>query len=483
MRLERAWLALACAAFVAVSGCVVILDPIGNDASVEGQWLINGATPTAASCASLGITHVRVRVRDGSRIIDPAALVFDCADGGFDTRPNLVLADGTWTLQLVALNADAPSGMVEVSEGPEEIHDTLAEGGHIVLDNVVNFEGTPSGFLAGSWTIDGETPTSARCDALAINEVHLEFLDGSGSPDPLTTLKYPCTDGGFTEPLDPGSYEIRVVAVDLSGNTLAMAMNETVTIAIGSTTTINGGAPVDFSGVSFNPLGTDSALNATWTIGGLSADDKSCDAVAGTSVDLIFYAADDTTFADGAVVHMGAPCADGAYASGTPILAAGDYLFRAELKATGGAVISRVETGSPFTVTAGTPVDLSLDFRLDSSTIHAYLEWESPTVVGSYLDCAGAGVTAMHTEVYFDDGSAGGLFVGGQDVGMTVGCTDFINFMGTDTGGALAPGNYDIVAEGYLGTTKTWQPMGTCTLSIDAAGGLGLTTCRADYVP
>ena len=483
MRLGRAWLALAGAAVVMASGCVVVVDPIGSDASVEGQWLINGSTPTAASCAALGITHVRVRVRDGASVFDPADLVFPCADGGFDTRPGAVLADGVWTLQLVALNADGASGEVEVAVGPAETHDTLAEGGHIRLTNIVNFEGTPTGFLAGSWTIDGETPTSARCDSLGINEVHLQFLDGAGSPDPLTTVKYPCTNGSFTEALDPGSYEIRVVAVDSSGGLLAMAMNETVTITLGATTTINGGLPVDFGGVTFNPLGTDSVLTATWDIGGNPGTDKSCDAVAGTTVDLIFYAADDTTFADGAVVHMGAPCGDGAYASGTPILAAGNYLFAAELKATGGAVISRVQTASPVTVTAGSPLDLSLDFRLDSSTIVAYLEWESQTVASSYLDCAGAGVTAIHTEVYFDDGSAGGLFVGGQDVGMNVACTNFINLMGTDTGGALAPGNYDVVAEGYLGTTKRWQPMGTCTLTIDAAGGLGLTTCRADFVP
>lgn len=481
MKLGKALWAVALAAPFVWGGCVVEIepDPFGPEVSVEGAWLINGAAPSAASCDAVGITDVRVRVLDGAGSWIDRSLTFPCAQGSFSTSP--VLLAGDYDLVVEAVNRSGGADVLVAAADPMAFR---ASFGDTIVLGTVDFvvDSVPAGTLQGSWTINGATPDAGNCAGLGIAEVHVQFLDGAGVPDPASTLAYACATGGFSELLVPGSYEIRVVAVDADGVIIATAMNQMFTLADGDTFIINGGAPVDFVG-GFNPLGNDAVLNATWSIGGQMSTDKSCDAVAGTSVELWFYAPDDTELTSGVRVVMGAPCGDGVFNSGTPLLAAGDYLVAAQLLATGGAVISEVQTASPVTVGAGTPLDLDLDFRLDSSTVVAFFEWESRTAAGTYTDCATAGVDAMRWELYFDDGSAGGAFVAGQDPGMTVACGEEINVMSGVGGAALAPGDYDVVIEGYRGGFKSWDPVGICSLTIDAAGGLGLSTCRADYNP
>ncbi len=119
------------------TGCIVevAFDPVGTAASVQGEWLVDGAPATPESCAAASITHVRVRFYEGERTFDHARLVFPCAEGGFDTRPERVVAAGTWNMQMLAVNNEAPVGESNVvGEGPLETIDTLDARGHIVLE-------------------------------------------------------------------------------------------------------------------------------------------------------------------------------------------------------------------------------------------------------------------------------------------------------------------------------------------------------------
>jgi hypothetical protein len=75
---------------------------------------------------------VRVRFFDGERTHDHPDLVFPCAAGAFDTRPERVVAHGTWTLALIAIDADGNL----LAAGTPETHDTADAGGHLVLGNV-----------------------------------------------------------------------------------------------------------------------------------------------------------------------------------------------------------------------------------------------------------------------------------------------------------------------------------------------------------
>ncbi len=121
---------------IASAGCIgeVAFDPVGTAASVEGAWSVGGAAPSESSCGALSITHVRVRFYEGERTFDHPRLVFRCEEGSFDTRPDRVVAGGTWTMQLLAVDNDVPVGVSNVvAEGPLETHDTLDARGHIVM--------------------------------------------------------------------------------------------------------------------------------------------------------------------------------------------------------------------------------------------------------------------------------------------------------------------------------------------------------------
>ena len=480
MKLGKALWAVALAAPFVWGGCVVEIepDPFGPEVSVEGAWLINGAAPSATSCDAVGITDVRVRVLDGAGSWIDRSLTFPCAQGSFSTSP--VLLAGDYDLVVEAVNRSGGADVLVAAADPMAFR---ASFGDTIVLATVDFvvDSVPAGTLQGSWTINGATPDAGNCAGLGIAEVHVQFLDGAGVPDPASTLAYACATGGFSELLVPGSYEIRVVAVDADGVIIATAMNQMFTLADGDTFIINGGAPVDFVG-GFNPLGNDAVLNAEWTVGGylppVGESDRSCEATGASEVEIAFYAGDDTEFADGRIVVMSIPCDDFTYTSGTPTLAAGNYLVTATLLDAGGAEISVVATSSPVTVTAGTPLDLELDFRLDSSTIATFFDWESSTTPGTFGGCTTSGVDTMRWQVFIA-GTA--TVVAGQDPGTAVACTDDINVMSGVGGAALAPGSYDIEFEGFDGGRKAWDPVAACTVTIDAAGGLGLATCRAAY--
>lgn len=477
---HRACIALALSFSLGLTGCIVEvepIDPVGTDASVSGSWTIEGAAASAASCAANGITHVRVRVFDGADYADPASLVFPCEDGSFDTRPSAVLADGIWTIQLLAVNSDAASGGVVVDEGPMMTFDTVVEGGHIAIPKVDFMGDAPAGtFLQGSWTINAEAPTADNCSSLGVDEVHVEIVDGPGG---ARTLKYMCADGGFIEEVEPGSYEIRVVASNLAtGEITETEITESFTLPDGDTYIINGGSPIAYVG-GFNPLGSDAKLEAIWDIGGVTGGEKSCDAVGGAEVDFIFYPADDTAReTEGVVVHGGAPCEDGAFESASAILAAGTYLVSAELYDSGDNLISAVDAVEPVTVTAGTPLSLALDFRLDSSTIHAVLRYDDPGtgIPGSCIEPQPAGVGMVMWNL-----TMGAELI--ADSGGEVECVDFVNVMSGPSSAPLEPGSYNLYFEGALpsdSSAKRWA--GSCIITIDAPGGLGYAECIADYM-
>lgn len=115
---------------LALSSCIVPVDfdPVGESSSMQGSWTIAGSAPTDGSCGE--IAYVRVRFFRDEDHRDHHALVFACALGGFDTRPERVVAEGAWTVALVAIRAD---GSV-VAQGPFVEVDTRAEGGgHLIL--------------------------------------------------------------------------------------------------------------------------------------------------------------------------------------------------------------------------------------------------------------------------------------------------------------------------------------------------------------
>jgi len=459
------------AAAIGVSGCIVEItfDPIGADASVEGSWTINGAAPTAESCAALGISHVRVRFFDGDRWADHPELVFSCTEGGFDTRPQAVVADGQWTMALVAIDADGDA----IAMGPTQTVDTLAGGGHIAL-TPIDFMASGVTALAGSWTIGGAAPTEASCTALGATEVHVQFLDDAGDPDPTATLKLACADGSFVQEMQAGEYLVRLALVDAASGTLAMVEPQTVTIAEGMTTTL---IPVDFAGEPFDPTGTDSVLQATWLIGGSDAPmADQCEAVGGAEADLLFYAESDTAREEAVILALGA-CENGAFDSGSPALAAGTYIVDARIRDAANFTVSSVELGT-LTVEAGVPFVVGpVDFRLEAAQVRIFMQWDEP-LSGVPSSCEDASVTSILWRIDYDDG-AGGVATVASSEGEAA-CTPYAE----SSDATLAAGTYRLYYEGsrtaapYL---KNWEVQAPCEATLDGPGGLAIAYCEATY--
>lgn len=104
-------------------------DPIGDAWSIQGSWLIDERPPSEASCAALGVVYVRVRFVGLSRTTDHPRLVFPCADGAFDTRPEPVVASGTWNIALVAIDAAGNA----IATSPPRAFEPIDVRGHLDL--------------------------------------------------------------------------------------------------------------------------------------------------------------------------------------------------------------------------------------------------------------------------------------------------------------------------------------------------------------
>lgn len=464
----RRWIGLNCVALLAalgVSGCIVEItfDPVGSAASVEGAWTIEGAAPTEASCSALGITHLRVRFYDGIVTYDHPDLVFPCAQGSFDTV-DPVVADGVWTMSLVAIDGSG----AKIAEGPKETFDTLAVGGRIRLTAQDFSAAEVVTALQGAWTIDGAAPTAASCAALGATEVHVQFLDTAGEPGD-DTLKVACADGSFRlEAIAPGAYTVRLVAVDAS-SAIQMRMPQTVTVTEGATTTLS---TVDFA-AGFDPTGTDATLTADWIIGGSDADiADQCAAVGATDVDLVFYTEDGT---DSAVISLGA-CDEGVFDSISAVLAAGTYLIDAELVDASGTVISAIEYDA-VTLESGDELYFEIDFRLDTSTIVANIGWEEP--IGSegndnYSTCAGSAVGTMNWTVW--EGAVGS----GSPVASSGGDITCADTLYIDT---LDSGAYHLQIQGAPTSDpsrKSW--VSACPVTLGADGALSVLGCDISYM-
>lgn len=487
MRLDRAVWIIGFWAALAAGGCIVEVDfdPVGTDASIEGAWTIDGAAPSQANCDALGISNVRVRFYDGGLTVDPASLVFSCADGAFDTRPSAVLADGRYSMEMLAIDA---AGTV-IAEGGRQTFDTLVEGGHIQMATVNFVPAAATTRVTASWTIDGATPDATNCAALGIDTVGLEFMDGS---DPSTI---DCDAGAIAVDLTAGSYSVEVIGYDTAGGIVAMAMAEAFTVNEGETHALNGGAPIPFEMDGFNPMGTDASLDLSWTIGGVANTPSAevCEVAGGTTIEVVLYDAADTARAEGMTVAM-APCADGAFTSTGNILRAGSYLVTVFYRDAAMAEVGRREYTTEVTLAATDILDLTeADVRLVNTTLSIAIGWE-PKDGTTYATCADPnaplaigwdlGRAEISTTVPPESRPLSDFTALYSAETMMEACEDRLTFSMASSEPVTA-GVYDLLVEGFDGATKAWSLNGVCRVEIGAEGDLGMIlstdSCKVDY--
>lgn len=222
-----------------LSGCINVIDfdPVGNGASIAGAWTIDGEEANAARCTTLGSPLVQVVFIDEGRPVVHSGLRFECRTATFDTDSRggagAVIADGSWTLRLEALDG---SGLpIAVSE---ELSYEVPSVDRIVLPTI-EFS---TGQLSGEFSLDGIRPTRATCEEAGIATVELAFEQAAAS----LNRSEPCEVGIVGTRLPSGfDYGVQLRALSETGAVLRESTMETVSVAAGVAATMNGGAPIE----------------------------------------------------------------------------------------------------------------------------------------------------------------------------------------------------------------------------------------------
>jgi hypothetical protein len=178
-------------------------DPRGNDSSLEGEWLLNGAAATEANCQALGIDQVQLVFTDGEGArFSSAELTWPCTDGSFDTRPTTVLRAGSYFVEWVAL--DAVGGEVEHLREVE-----LEVGtGHTVVPP--GDFGVETGVLSVQlkWQRDAEDTEGGSCAEAGVDNLFWSYIDEGGND--VTGASGPCFDNIPMTTLAFGEYEVSI---------------------------------------------------------------------------------------------------------------------------------------------------------------------------------------------------------------------------------------------------------------------------------
>lgn len=445
----------------------------GGDATVSGTWTVEGAPPTAASCAEVGIDTVRLGIYAGSGGVEYIeALEAPCTAGRLDTITP-VLAAGTYDVAWEGFR-----GETRVAQG-NRYSLVATPGGHAVVPVVDFVSGyDPSGSdasVSARWTIDGVAPSSVSCAALGIARVRVVAFHGT-RPIELAPLTATCSAGLVdTRPmavLASGDVVLQLQALDVHQAVLFSGAMAMLHVAAGPThVALYDDVPVDFeSSGTFDPHGTDATLSFAWTLDHQAASIDVCDAVSAGTAALVLYAADDAARAHGVAVAQ-APCHLGAFDSGTTALVrAGAYLASVELRDTSGVPVAGASpSATPFAVTAGARfVVPSVDVAFPT-TLAVSLEWASPAT-GAGASCAGAGVTTMGYSLV-ERGS--GLTVEQRGA---VPCATRLVFDAVRTPG-FGAGTYDLSVTGSAGSRAWHTPSTECTGIAIAAGAIAWDAC------
>lgn len=322
---------------------------------------------------------------------------------------------------------------------------------------------------AGSWTLNGATPTIGACDAAGIDSVEIQFDNRLDSPVIPAQFVFSCESGGFnlSNVLSAGTYDTQYIIRTTTGTILGPS--GTFTVNVGDTATF---APFDIVAGTpvFNPIGSDFTMDGHWTINGGVADAASCGAAGIANVQLVIQQAGETYTEPGFIFS----CAGGGFDTRTlsPQIAFtwGSYMtFWRALDSTGAnlgmSTTLPLVVNSPLTHSTLATADFVVAVP---STLTINLTYDTVAGAGvmSDTDCAGAGVATIFYTLR--DITAGGSSIV-YDTGLVgEACASQITFdSSTITGGHT----YSIYLEGANAAgTKLWNAMdSTLSVAVDTA--------------
>ena len=224
----------------------------------------------------------------------------------------------------------------------------------------------PAGDVAairGTWTIDGQEATGARCEDLGADRVRVTFMD-EGRPTTHSALVFQCRlqsfdtgeSRGAGAVVGAGEWSARLDAIDGSGNVLAVGDTPTSpTVIVAPADGPDSGPRQVITIPETNFLSA--TISARFRIGTESADQRLCEAAGIETVELTF----DDPSADRVRITGTEPCQVGLL--GARVLPGTEHVAWVRAYA-GGTLVS--ERGPfPTTPTPGQDIELDASFPID----------------------------------------------------------------------------------------------------------------------
>lgn len=151
-------------------------DPRGSDASMQGSWVIRGQEATSSSCGNMGIADVQLLFKsaDGNSERVLPNFTWPCPDGGFDTRPEPVLAAGTYQVEWIALDDSGGEVYHLMSQTIE-----ASEGGHVVVPEANFGEQTGALNVQLNWQRAPEDSDGGSCAQAQVDSMMWTIRDSS----------------------------------------------------------------------------------------------------------------------------------------------------------------------------------------------------------------------------------------------------------------------------------------------------------------
>ncbi|MFK7987902.1 MAG: hypothetical protein AB8I08_17925 [Sandaracinaceae bacterium] len=233
------WIIASCL----LAGCIQTgdFDPVGDAASIAGDWTVDGSAPSRDACDALGASVVQVTFLDNARPVTHSGLRFECREGSFDTDApggsGRVIAapddeGAPWRLRFEAVD----SGGQVLAIG-ETVTVFVPETDKVIMPTA-NFM---SATVLARFVVNGAEPNAERCEEAGFTSVRLELDDPNA-----TAVEDACPLGLVGARLTAGiEHTARLVGTRTDGTEVRSAPVTFISEAGGQTTL--DGSPFELS--------------------------------------------------------------------------------------------------------------------------------------------------------------------------------------------------------------------------------------------